>query len=164
MKIEYNDGQYILYMNQFYEEKIGFHEKEEMEKYFHKLFRKLRAYYEIELSGYYDIHVYDNQIYGCIITMEKEEYEYYDYFEDKLDMRISVSEKSPFLYKLEELYNTKVLQYPMYQYRNQFYITLENPINALEMGRLLEHSQMIYGEEAETVLHFGKKVSREERE
>ncbi|MDD3340762.1 MAG: hypothetical protein PHN72_00970 [Bacilli bacterium] len=158
MKIECNRLQYIIYMNRFYEKRVSFEEKSALEKYFRKLFRKLNKYYDIELSGYYDIHVYNNDFYGSIITIEKEEYEYYDYFEDKLDMRISVKENSNFLYKLEDCYPLKKGQYPIYQYKDEFYLELNEPLTLLEMGKLLEYSTLIYGEEANTVLTYGKKI------
>ena len=47
-----------------YLEEINFDDKEQLEKYFQKLFRLLKLNYQIEISGYYEIDIYIDDFYG----------------------------------------------------------------------------------------------------
>lgn len=156
MKVKYENGIYTIYINLYYENKIDFKNKDELENYFRKLFVKLKKYYDIELTGYYNIHVYYNEFFGAILTIEKEELEYYDYFDDKLDMRISVENNQEFLYQLDDVRNDLKTKFPIYQYMDHLYLKVGTKLSSTEMGELLEYSTIIYDDETENVLTFGK--------
>lgn len=160
LKIEIDDNQYIIYIYPYIEALFDTQEKSSVEDYFRTLFLKLKKYYHIEFSGYYDIHIYSNKHYGSIITVEKEDYEYYNYFDDKLDMRISFESESEFLYELEDLSfhfkNSKKVS--IYMYNNHFYIRLKESLSKKEMAQILEHTKVIYGNNVCNILRFGKVI------
>lgn len=160
LKIVAYEEKYIIYIYPYKEDLFDTKEKDSVENYFRTLFLKLKKYYQIEFSGYYDIHIYNNQNYGSIITVEKEEYEYYSYFDDKLDMRISFEPESEFLYELEDIYLDikEENNFSIYIYNDHLYIKIENPISSIEMAKVLEHSKVIYGKEVCNILTFGKQI------
>lgn len=158
MKIETKEDGYTIYVRLSKKENINFTDQEELENYFRQLFINLKDYYNIELSGFYNIHVYYNQYYGVIIDMSREEIEYFDYFDDKLDMKISISKENLFLYKLDFLdfyCNHLLTKSPIYEYLGDLYINLCENLSNIDMGRLLESSTILYGEKALAVVSFG---------
>lgn len=158
LKIVIDEDKYIIYIYPYTEDFLNTKEKTSIENYFRSLFLKLKKYYQIELNGYYDIHIYNNKNYGSIITVEKEDYEYYNYFDDKLDMRISCEQESEFLYELEDinLEIKKEKKVSIYTYNNHFYIKIKENLSNIEMAKILEYSKVIYGKEVCNILSFGK--------
>lgn len=157
LKIVIEENKYTLYIYSYKEDVLYTKDKDTVEAYFKNLFLKLKKYYQIELNGYYDIHIYHNKNYGNIITVEKEEYDYYNYYDDKLDMRISFEPESEFLYELEDLYiKQKEEDLPIYLYNSHLYAQINKTIPSIEMAQIVEHSKIVYGEEVEHILSFGK--------
>jgi len=72
MKLElFNLESITIYLSNDYLKQMNFNIKENVEKQFKKLFIKIKDIYNINMSGYYEVIVYVNDIYGMIIELEK---------------------------------------------------------------------------------------------
>jgi len=106
MKLElFNLNNITVYLNNEYLKKINFDLKNNVEQQFKKLFIKIKNIYNIEMSGYYEVIVYINDIYGMIIEIEKDNDEYIKLFGDTVDMKITFKFDSSIFYKLDEYKN-----------------------------------------------------------
>ena len=78
MKLEkLNDGNLIVFLNKFNLNKSTLSIKDNLEEYFKNLFKILNNYYNIEIKGYYDISIYEDNIYGFIIDIKREDMDFY---------------------------------------------------------------------------------------
>lgn len=138
-----DENEIIIYLNKYYILDINFKDKDELEDYFRCLFLNLKKNYNISFNGYYLISVYVDNFYGCVISLEKEDFEYYDSFTNQIDMRISVIDTF-FLYEIDDPYNFKNFDnLEIYSYKNKFYLKNEsNDFNT--MSTIIEHSNIIY--------------------
>jgi hypothetical protein len=153
MKLETKKNKIIIYINNK-KDKINLINKDNLEIYFKELFIKLKENYHLELSGYFDIEVHTDNDYGVILVLEKEEYEYYEYLEDKIDMRISIKDDICFLYKMKDIIkNDKVTHY---FYKNEIYVKPKKEITNIELGKIIEFADIIYGGKVKNILKFGK--------
>lgn len=162
MKINFFDGKnMIIYLNTSFLDKIDLEDSAELEEYFKKLFLRLHKYYHIELSGYYNIIIYHDKLYGAIIKLHKEELDYYNYCDTEIDMRILIDRNNRFLYKVDDILDLdrKLLKSGViYCYQNHFYFNLKEKLSFIELGYLLEQSQVIY-QGTEHIFRCGKKIS-----
>lgn len=152
MKLEKKDNLLIIYLKNKLVDNIDFTNKEELEKYFKELFIKLKEYYNIKISGYYNINVYIDRYYGVVLELEKEEIDYYSYFNNQVDMHI-ITEDIDFLYLIDDYFITDYLKnYTLFLYKNKYYILPDKNIN---FDYLLENSKIIYNNTKE-IIKFGK--------
>ena len=156
MKLKINQNKYVIYINDIYDKQINFKDKDKLEIYFKNFFLKLKEFYNLELSGYFDIEVYSDENYGIILILEKENFEYYEYFEDKIDMRISIKDDECFLYKIDDIMENDSIIY--YSYKNELYGKIKDKMTRIELGKLLEFADIIYGKEVKKILKFGKTI------
>ena len=128
--------------------------KMNLEKYFKKLFNKIKINYGIDVSGYYNIDVYVDNYYGNIIEINKEDNEYYNFF-NQIDMRIKIN-KGIFLYEIDyEYLNNKIINNCiLYKLNNRLYLQIKNDI----VNNILEYSNIIYGKEVRKILKYSEKV------
>jgi len=156
VKLKINQNKYVIYINDIYDKQINFKDKDKLEIYFKNFFLKLKEFYNLELSGYFDIEVYSDENYGIILILEKENFEYYEYFEDKIDMRISIKDDECFLYKIDDIMENDSIIY--YSYKNELYGKIKDKMTRIELGKLLEFADIIYGKEVKKILKFGKTI------
>ena len=147
MKIIINDDiNMIIFLNKMYLLNIDFNNEENIEKYFKKLLKKLKNYYNININGYYEIDVYIDKLYGVVLELEKQELEYYGYFDDEVDMQITIYNKE-FVYEIKDYFwiDDKIKnKTKIYKYKNKLYLVVKEKIKELELGKILEHSKIIY--------------------
>lgn len=145
-----------IFLNNFCLKELEFDIKGDLEEYFKELFLKLKKYYSINILGYYNIDVYIDNNYGLIMNLIKEDIEYYDYFDNQIDMRISLK-NSKFLYcvddplSLIEFNNSEV-----YVYKDRYYLDFINDIDDKTMMYLLEFSEIIFDKQVEIIRHSQK--------
>lgn len=163
MKVEkLDDGKLIVFLNNFYLKKNSFSLKNNLEKYFKSLFIKLNQYYDIEIKGFYDINIYQDNLFGIILKLEKEDLNFYEFYDDHIDMKIRIMKKEKFLFKLDKFYllNKNVLDYcKIYEYDNSFYVIPKKTVGDINMGFILENSKIIYGEEAYKIINKAKLIN-----
>lgn len=162
MKVVFNDElNFVVFLNNIYIDNINFDNKVDLEKYFRKIFSNLRDFYDVEINGYYDIKVYHDNNYGIIIELQKDDSDYFDYFDNQIDMRINNIKNECFLYKINDyiLFNsTNWCEY--YLYKTNIYVKINNEISKSDYFYLLENSEIIYNEEANNILKYGKKIKK----
>lgn len=151
MKIEKRDNNLVVFLN----EKIApknLNNKIELEKNFQKIFNKLNNIYKLELSGSYEINIYNNK-YGIILEIKKEELEYFDYY-DTIDMHINISKYNDIIYKT----NNIIKDTNIYEYKGEIYIEQKNT-DFNKLGLIIENSEIIYGEMAYNIKKKAKKLN-----
>lgn len=161
MKLElFNLNNLTVYLNNKYLEKIKFDLKNNVEQQFKRLFIKIKNIYNIEMSGYYEVTVYLNDIYGMIIEIEKDDDEYVKLFGDTVDMKITFKFDSSIFYKLDEYMSFDFDDYDLYYYNDSFYMELNNEVifNYSQYLNLLENSSIIYGNEIKKIKNQAIKV------
>lgn len=162
MKTIVNDeNNVVVFLSNSYVEGVDFENKYTLEAYFKDLFTKLKKYYDINISGYYDITVYIDKHYGVILDLNKEDLDYFEYYDTQVDMHISIVKNSCFLYKIYDYFNisdeikNKVV---LYKYHNKLYLKIINNISDIDLGKMLENSELIYGIKAENIILQNKLI------
>lgn len=163
MKIEHIDeNNIIVFLNKFkMKEKIAL-SSSYLHDYFKNLFQKLKNNYQIDISGYYSITLYQDNVYGIIMDIKKEFTDYFDYFDNQVDMKIDVNKDHPILYKLDKhsLLDNKVFPYlNFYMYKDEVYGKPKKTINQYLLGNLIENSTIIYGKTSKEIVKLGKKIN-----
>ena len=123
--------------------------------YFKKLFIKFKEDYHIELNGYYSINIYIDKFYGSVIEIENEDLDYYNYF-NQIDMEVKLND-NVFLYEIDYEYLNKSIinNSNIYKLKDKLYIQVKD--NNI-LNKILEYSNIIYGEKIKYVLRNSKKV------
>lgn len=117
MKVIVNDElNTIIFLNKMIIESIDFLDKEDAEDYFRQLFLKLKERYNIVINGYYILNLYIDEYYGMIIELKKEEMDYFDYYDNQIDMKIVINNEMNFLYEIEM---GKILEYSTIIYNEE---------------------------------------------
>lgn len=108
-----------------------------LEDYFRKIFIKLKEKYDIKIQGFCNVDVYtDNS--DMVLEIEEKK-ELVDYYEDIIDMKISIHE-STFLYEVLNIFNiNKYINGDIFLYKNKFYIKKKD-MNF----NILEHLKLVY--------------------
>ena len=148
------DNNLIVFLNRKSVSSVDFSDKDMLEDYFKKLFLKLSDDFSIEIFGSFDIEVFNDKFYGSIIVIRKND-DYFDYC-DIVDMKISVSKFSGFLYKVDDFIcfdNCNV-----YSCNGCFYL---DPLSAdfYDVGVLFECCDIIYGKDVYDIKMLGTKVN-----
>ncbi len=143
MKINSSDEEIIIYLNNHYIDKVNFLDVDSIEDYMNDLMENLKKNYDLKINGYYNIDVYRNDIYGIIISMKKEDIEYYEYFNDQVDMQITIHNNVEFLYKINDFFFIKNYlsnnDFSLYKYNNELYIKLNKKVDYINLGNILEY-------------------------
>lgn len=147
MKINVNDEDITIYINNYCLKKFNFLDLSSLEEDMNDLFHTLKTNYDLKISGYYNIDVYIDNNYGVIITMHHEEIEYYEYLTDQIDTQVTIHNNKNFLYKITDFFGIKNYlankNYALYKYNNELYIKLNEKIDDIIIGNLLEYSTEI---------------------
>lgn len=140
-----------IFLNKNYIKDLNFDIKKDLEDYFKKMFLKLKRHYDINISGYYNIEVYIDDNYGLIMKLNKEEIEYYDYFDNQIDMRI-VIKNNKFLYRvMDPFIMNDILDHNIYLYKDRYYIDLINSVDEKIMMKIIEFSDILFDDEVDSV-------------
>lgn len=135
MKCIIENDKIIVYVENY--QKNYLNDIDYLEDYFRNIFLKLKEKYNIKVQGFCNVDVYvDNT--DMVLEIEEEK-ELVDYYEDIIDMKISIHE-STFLYEVLNLLNiNKYIKNDIYLYKNKFYIRKKDAnLN------ILEHLKLIY--------------------
>ena len=122
---------------------INFNNKEDIEKYLKKLFKLLKNKYDITIEGFYNITIYKDKNYGIVLHLEKEELEYYNYFKNQVDMRLSTVNTN-FLSKVNDIPLSILPKIEIINKDNNMFIKIKNKLTKLEMMNLIENSVITY--------------------
>lgn len=163
MKIDIeDDNNLIVFLNRVVSDNFNFTEKDNLEDNFRSIFNSIKDRYLLDISGYYNIIMYKDNIYGIILEVEKDPLEYFDYF-NQIEMRITLSNHDVFLYKIiDNNLNFDIDNIELYSYKGNLYAKAKETISLIELGKLLEYSNIIYGEKTNIVLKYGNVIKRGE--
>ena len=157
MKLITNGDMIILYLNKMYIRSLDFTDKEATEKYMKRLLTKISNKYDIEIDGYYVVNLYVDMNYGVVIEIQKEELEYLDYFSNQIEINTKVVEGS-FLYNIDNFDDSLLKKFIIYKIKYKLYLRVKENISDLEMGKVLERAEIIYGAKANEIIKKAKIV------
>lgn len=117
---------------------------------------KLKERYQLSLNGYFEIKVFNDVNYGIILEVEKLDADYYEYI-SQVDFDIIQNEKNEFLYEVNynHLIHHKNIQ--IIQNKDKLYLKIKNKIPNSLYYKLLEYSNIIYGEKLESIMKYSKR-------
>lgn len=156
-----DDNNIIVFLNKFNIKNIDFKNRENIEKNFRNIFLKLKHVYGLNIKGYYSINIYMDENYGATLEIEHEDIEYFDYFDNKVDMRVNVINDNKFLYKIKDIFeiDKKILKdIDAYIFKDEYYIKIRKEVTDYEMGIILENGELIYGNITSDILKLGNKL------
>ena len=113
----------------------------------------LKEKYGLDISGSYNITVYNDFFYGAVLEIEKDDKDYFDYY-DEVDMKVSVSKYAGFVYKLNGS-SIDNIDGIYYLYMGDVYVELKS-CSFYDMGVILEKCQLIYGSFCEKIKKNGQ--------
>lgn len=153
MKLCVEEDFYIVYLNKFNLVDIDFSNLDNIEIYFKKILNKIKNKYNIEISGFYLIDIYIDDIYGAVIEIKKEFDDFYEY-DNKIEMTVFMH-NTKFLYQINDIINFINKGYPIYKYKSKYYLEIPKE-KRKEIGRILEFSEIKYI--SEDIIKYGKKI------
>ncbi len=147
------DENIVFFLNKIYLDNIDLKDENLIEKKLIKLINKIQKQYNIDLNGYYNVYIYKDKNYGLIIEMEKEKLDYLDYFNNQIELNIEIIEDT-FLYKTDNIFTidkTLLEKLIIYINKDEIYLKIKENINDIELGQIIENSQIIYGNKAKSI-------------
>ncbi len=152
MKIKLDDSNIIIFLSKYITQNFDYSDTVNLEKELKKIFNKLSLYYNIELSGYYDIYLYLDNNYGAVLECIKDTYTYDDTF---LDIRLTLKYIN-FLYEIEDIENFSFM-HNIYLYDGRIYLEILENIDFLKTSNIIEKSDVIY-KDIDKIKRYGKEV------
>lgn len=140
------DDDIDIYLNKSYLKNIDLNDTKTIKN----IIKKINKKYDIDLCGYMEIKIYIDNNYGVIINIKKEELEYFDYFNDEIEMNIEIINDS-FLYKIEIYDKDLINNNKIYKYKDNLYINIDKA-DSINLGKIIETSEIIYGEKAKKII------------
>lgn len=150
-----DEDELVIYLKKYKVYNIDFSDEKKLEDILKKLFNRLNEYYDIKIQGYYNIDIYIDKNYGGVLKLNKEELEYYDYFDNQVDMKIIIN-KTPFMYQVEDFFDIDLKKYNVYKYLNNIYLLPKKRLSNIELAKLMENSVVIY--DSDNVIKRGIKI------
>lgn len=93
------------------------------------------------MSGFYNIDVYDDINLGLILKIKKEELDYIEY-DNEIEINLSYHTDINLSYEVDDY----LLYKNSYKYKvigDKYFITIEDKINDIELGKILEFTKDI---------------------
>ena len=108
-------------------------------------------------SGYYEVEAFIDKNYGMVLEIIKEDNGLFN-LKEEVDLRIIINKKAVFLFKVEDYFSLGNKDVKKYYFDNNFYYELKNEISTRNLAKLMENSELIYGDEAKYIREYGKVV------
>ena len=144
MKVDFKNGNYIIYLNKYNVINMDFSNTKVLENDMKNLLLRLKKYYKIDIQGYYNITIYIDDYYGAVLKIE-EDNDYYDYFDDTVALRLK-KVKTKFLYEIDDIsyvYNY-IGKVKTNNNNGKIYIEIIDNLENSEYLELLEASNIIF--------------------
>ena len=145
MKIEVIDDKLIIYLRDYY-----FTDNlKDITKEIKDLFNRLFNYYHIELSGLYEVIIFDNKKYGSVLEINKKE----NLFNPKLiDVKVKLFKNNNFYFKTKDYFIINKYN-SVYYDNNYYYININNIDN---VNKIIEFGNIIYNEKDNYLINKNK--------
>jgi len=142
VKIKIENNNLLMYINN-----PDLTTKEEIEDYIKELIFRLRKKQKRNISGFYNVDVYQNNHFGVIIEMQKEDD--LDFFPDIIDLKINIKYNANLYVKVEDYFLIKDKE-KVYYYKHNYYTDI-NYLENKELIKLSDFFTIIYGKELEKI-------------
>ncbi len=143
MKVEFVEEKIVVHLKN---ELFKTYSEAELEERFKTVFANLNKRYELDLKGFFEIDVYQDENYGIIVEIIGPE-DFYSYF-NQVEMKITFYQ-CEFLYEVTNFIKNKYLTY--YKNDDKLYIKIKNDIPKANYFSLLEHAKIIYGNQKDKI-------------
>lgn len=153
MKLEMQEDDILIILKEEEIKKIDFEDIDKIESYFRDILLKLKKIYDIDINGFYNIHVYVDKREGMVLKLEKEYIDYYDSFH-QIEMRI-IKEDVTFLYEIDDILALPYQDLNIYIYNDKFYVKRKNK---KKLYSLYEFGKLIYNN-TEMIIKNGKEMT-----
>lgn len=153
MKIKIDNDKYIIYLKNS-NMKFDTKNEEDIKNKIKEIVINIRNKRKINISGFYKVKVYQNEHYGLIIEMIKEDD--IEFLRDFCDLKVIFFNNSKMLLKVDDYFLIKKAN-NIYYYNNYFYTDIESMKN-IDMLTLSEFSEIIYGEDRIKLTSHLKKI------
>lgn len=150
MKIEVLENDILLFLRPTEIIDLNFDKRTDIEAYFKDILLRLKEYYSINISGFYDIYAYIDKDEGMILRLDQEDYNSFS----SIEMRI-LKEETTFFYEIEDILDIPLKDLDVYIYRNKFYVKRKNKKIVYP---LYEFGKIIY-EDTNKIMKNGKKMT-----
>ena len=135
MKIETFDNKLIIYLRDYFFLDNIKHITEKIKNIINRLFN----YYNIELSGVYEVIIFENKKYGSIIEIIKKE----DLFNPRIiDVKVKILKNIEMYFKTKDYFIISNYS-SIYYDNNDYYININN---IDDMNKIIEFGNIIYNE------------------
>jgi len=108
-------------------------------------------------SGYYEVEAFIDKNYGMILEIIKEDSGLFN-LKEEVDLRIIINKEAVFLFKVEDYFLLGNKDVNKYYFNDNFYYELKDEITTRNLAKLMENSELIYGDEAKCIREYGKVV------
>ena len=132
-----------IYIKNNYILNINFNNEEESEQFLKELFIKIKDIYNIRIEGFYEVEVLIDKYYGIIFHMTKEDIEYYNYFKNKADVKLSII-NTEFLYQVYDIPIDLLKKVDVVIKNDNIYLKVKKKLSDIEMMTLMENSELVY--------------------
>lgn len=155
MRIEYSDmDNFTVYL--YDENKLKDIEliKSNPESFFKNIFLILKNKYKFKLEGLYKVELFPCSNYGIIIEIEKVIEDFYHNYIDGVDLKIKINDESDILFEIDDpllIKDTKDVA--VFKKDDKFYLMYLDKISNKELYKILEHSNLIYGEKCLEIIN-----------
>lgn len=152
MKLIINDN-IVIFLDKLYLHNLENQSDKITEKELIKLINKLQNKYKIDISGYYNVYIYQDKTYGIVIELQKEQLDYLEYLSDQIQLDIETIEDT-FLYKIEDFFylnKTLLKKFDIYKKSDTLYLSPHDKLTNAETAILIENSEIIYGTKAKKI-------------
>lgn len=162
MKLITSNNNTSIFLNKYYTKDLNIDNRELLENYFRRLFKSLNKNFDFNISGYYNIKIHIDNFYGAIIELIKDDVDYFDYFINQVDMRILIEKNSCFLYNIKDYFfidDSLKKKIKIYLYQNEMFLKINEELNEIELGKILENGTIIYGKQVDKISNKGQIIN-----
>lgn len=155
MRIEYNDmDNFVIYL--YDDKKLESIDdiKDNPEDFFKNIFFILKHKYKFDLEGLYKVELFPCFNYGIIIEVNKVIDDFYQNYTDGVDLKIKINDESLILFEIDDLLllnNTSNIS--IFKKNDKFYVLYLSEIERCELYKILEHSNIIYGDKCLEIIN-----------
>ena len=140
LKIKVDNDKYIIYLRNP-NIRFDIEDEEDIKDKIKDIVLNIKNKRNISICGFYKVKVYQNNKYGMILEMEKEDD--IEFLRDFCDLKVVFFNNSKMLLKFGDYF--LIEKNNVYYYDNNFYIDIDD-LTDKEVTILSEFSEVIYGE------------------
>lgn len=150
MKVDYRDNKLIVFFNK----KHLILDKLNIDREVRSLLLKISKTFNIDFDGCYNIEVFIDDNIGTVLSIVKDNLEYYDY--DLVDINVTLSNCDKFMFEYNDMFDMS-FKCNYYLYKNKIYC-LPIDYGFIDLGFVFEFSSIIYGSIVDDIMKDGEEI------